>query len=93
MLLNTFIRMIVLRIRRIEVVRRSQASIFKPGVHRLVASTCLVPINKFCLLCLCLYMYLPQRLLITSGMICTSYDWLNKFYIFCMATVVGIVST
>ena len=32
------------------------------------------------------------RLLITSDMIRTPYDWLNRFYSFCMAIVVGIVS-
>ena len=32
------------------------------------------------------------RLLITSGMMWTSYDWLNKFYSFCMAAVVSIIS-
>ena len=32
------------------------------------------------------------RLLITSGVIWTSYDWLNKFYSFYMATAFVIVS-
>ena len=32
------------------------------------------------------------RLLITSDMIWTPYDWLNRFYSFYMAIVVGIVS-
>ena len=35
---------------------------------------------------------LPLRLLITSGMIWTLYDWLNKFYSFYMTAVVNIVS-
>ena len=38
----------------------------------------------------------PPRLLITTGMIgmiWTPYDWLNKFYSFCMAAVVRIVSS
>ena len=30
--------------------------------------------------CVCLYVCPPPRLLITSGVICTPYDWLNKFY-------------
>ena len=37
----------------------------------------------------------PPRLLITSGMMWCDidpYDWLNKFYGFYMATVVGIIS-
>ena len=36
--------------------------------------------------CVCL----PLRLLITSGMIWTSYDWLNKYYSYNMATVAVI---
>ena len=34
----------------------------------------------------------PPRILITSGVIWTPYDWLNKFYSFYVAAVVGIVS-
>ena len=34
----------------------------------------------------------PPRLLITSGMIWSQYDWLNKFYSFYMAAIVGIIS-
>ena len=34
----------------------------------------------------------PLRLLITSGVIWTPYDWLNKFYSRYMAIVVGIVN-
>ena len=32
------------------------------------------------------------RLLVTSGVIWTSYDWLNKFYSFYVIALVGIVS-
>ena len=32
-----------------------------------------------------------SRILITSGVIWTPYDWLNKFYSCYMATLVGIV--
>ena len=39
-------------------------------------------------MCLCP----PPRLLITSGMIWTPYDWLNKFYSFYMAAEVVISS-
>ena len=44
--------------------------------------------------CECLYACVcpPPRLLITSGVICTPYDWLNKFYGFYMAAMVGIGS-
>ena len=37
-------------------------------------------------------MCLLPRLVITSGMICTLYYWLNKFYSFYVAAIVGIVS-
>ena len=40
----------------------------------------------------CVCVCLPLRLLITSGMIQTPYDWLNKFYGFYMPAVVSIVS-
>ena len=38
----------------------------------------------------CVYMCLPPRLLITSGVIWTPYDWVNKFYSY-MAALVSIV--
>ena len=38
-----------------------------------------------------MHVCLPLRLLITSGMILTLYDWLAKFYSCYMVTVVGIV--
>ena len=34
----------------------------------------------------------PPRLVITNGMIWTPYGWLNKFYSFCMAAIVSIIS-
>ena len=34
---------------------------------------------------------LPPRLVITSGMIWTSYDWLNKLYSFCIAAIIGSI--
>ena len=45
--------------------------------------------------CACLCVCPPPRLLITSGVMWCDidpYDWLNKFYGFYMAAVVGIVS-
>ena len=39
----------------------------------------------------CLSVSAP-RLVIVSGVIWTPYDWLNKFYCFCIAAVIGIVS-
>ena len=41
--------------------------------------------------CLCVCLCPPPRLLITSGVIWTLYDWLNKFYRCYMAIIVGIV--
>ena len=41
--------------------------------------------------CACMCVSAPS-LLITSDVIWTSYDWLNKFYSFYMENVVGIVS-
>ena len=47
-------------------------------------------------MCLCVYVCMcvcpPLRLLITSGVIWTPYDWLNKFYSRYMAIVVLIVN-
>ena len=42
--------------------------------------------------CVCVYVCPPLRLLITSGVIQTPYDWLNKFYSHYMAIVVIIVN-
>ena len=39
----------------------------------------------------CMFVYPPPKLLITSGMKWTLYDWLNKFYSYYIATAVGIV--
>ena len=46
----------------------------------------------FVCVCVCICVCLCLRLLITSGMIWTSHDWLNKFYSCYMATVVVIIS-
>ena len=47
-------------------------------------------------MCVCLFVFVcvcpPLRLLLTSGMIWTPYNWLNKFYRCYMATVVVIVN-
>ena len=40
----------------------------------------------------CVCVCLPPRLLITSGVIWTLYNWLNKFYSCYMAIVVVIVN-
>ena len=42
--------------------------------------------------CVCACVCVAPRLLITSGVIWTSYDWLSKFYSCYMATVVIIVN-
>ena len=41
-----------------------------------------------------MYVYVcrPLRLVVTSGMIWTPHDWLNKFYSFYMAVMVSIIS-
>ena len=41
--------------------------------------------------CVCVCVCPLPRLLITSGMILTLYDWLANFYSCYMATVVGII--
>ena len=43
-------------------------------------------------MCVCVFVCPPLRLLITSGVIWTPYDWLNKFYSCYMATVVIIIN-
>ena len=49
-----------------------------------------------CVVFMCMYssvyVCLSARLLITSGVMWTPYDWLNKFYNFYLASVVSIVS-
>ena len=42
--------------------------------------------------CVCMFVCASLRLFITSGMIRTPCDWLNKIYSCCMAIVVGIVN-
>ena len=42
--------------------------------------------------CVCMCVCPPPRLLITSGVMWTTYDWLNKFYSSYMATVVITVN-
>ena len=42
--------------------------------------------------CVCVCVCPPPRLLITSSMIWTPYDWLNKFYSCYMAIVVVIIN-
>ena len=43
-------------------------------------------------MCACVCVCPHPRLSITSGVIWTLCDWLNKFYSFCMAAIVGFVS-
>ena len=64
--------------------------IFKLGACWLQAGVRLVSYNCFCTdICICVCP--PPRLLITSSMIWTPCDWLNKFYGCYMATVVVII--
>ena len=39
---------------------------------------------------MCVFVCAPPRLLITSGVIWTPYDWLNKFYS-CIMTIVAVI--
>ena len=52
----------------------------------------IVCVHAYMCTCICVYVSPPPRLLITSGVIWTPYDWLNKFYSIYMVAVVGIVS-
>ena len=73
---------------------------FKPGARRPVAGASLVARNWYCpqvcmCLCVCVCVCSPLRLVITSGMMWCNIDaiWLvNKFYNFCMAPIVSIIS-
>ena len=62
------------------------AKVFKPGQRLDVCMCVCVRVRTYVSACP------PPRLLITSGVIWTSYDWLNKFYSCYMATVVVIVN-
>ena len=62
------------------------------GSGSLILFLCGRPYVCVCVcLCACVYVSAP-RLLIISGRILTPYDWLNKFYSFYMAAIVGILS-
>ena len=60
----------------------------RAGLLRIALST---NVGMHVYVCVCVCLSAP-RLLITSGVIQTPYDWLNKFYGFYMTAVVGIVS-
>ena len=72
----------------------------KPGEHQPQAGApgflklilCELSVCVFVCVCVCVCVCPRLRLLITSGVIETSYDWLNKFYSCYMATVVVIVN-
>ena len=72
--------------------------IFKPGVHRPQASVHMVLkmdsvwiIGMRVCVCVCVCVCLRPRLIITSGVIWTSYNLLNKFYSCYIATVAIII--
>ena len=46
----------------------------------------------FVCVCVCVCVCLPPRLLITSDVIWTPYDWLNKFYSCYMTIIVSIIN-
>ena len=62
--------------------------IFKPGTHLVYK---IVFVRMSVCVCVCVCVSIP-RLLITSGVICSPYDWLNKSYSCDMATVVVIIN-
>ena len=72
--------------------------IIKPDVHRSQFTWLLKIVSVWTYVCVCVCVcvyscvYLPPNLLITSGVIWTPYDWLNKFYSCYMTTVVIITN-
>ena len=60
---------------------------------RRLVSTCFLEIDLVCKVCLCVCP--PPRLVTASDVMwhdMNPYDWLNKFYSFYMAAIVGIIS-
>ena len=67
------------------------SALFKPGAC--LAFLKIDPVRIISLhVCVCVCVCPRLRLLIASGVICTSYDWLNKFYSCNMATIVIIIN-
>ena len=64
----------------------------KPGGTCLVSYNCFFSVNVYMCMHVCMCVCPPPRLLITSGTICISYDWVNKFYSFYIAVVISIIS-
>ena len=64
-----------------------------PGFWKLILPMkCVyVSVSVFFCVCVCVSVCPPPKLVITSGVIWTLFDWLNKFYSFCIAALVGIV--
>ena len=56
------------------------------------AGACQDSRNQTCPQSVCLCLPPTLRLVITSGVIWTPYDWLKRFYSFCMAAIISIVS-
>ena len=63
----------------------------QPLDHHLKIVSVWISVYVFVCVCVCVCVS-TLRLLITSGVIWTPYDWLNKFYSCYMATVVIIVN-
>ena len=80
---------IVTRPAKIDHTSAKNSQFIKPGVHR-PACAWFLKIDPVWIVGMCVCPRL--RLFITSGLIWTSYDWLNKFYICYMATLAIIVS-
>ena len=61
------------------------------SVH-LVSENCFVSSCVCVCVCVRAHVHLHLRLIVTSGVIWTPYDWINKFYSYNMAAIVGIAS-
>ena len=48
--------------------------------------------HMYVFVCACVCISPPPRLLITSSMMWSQYDWLNEFYSFYMTAIVSIIS-
>ena len=73
--------------------RKLHIKVFKPGTLDCGRRAWLLVIDLVREVCVCVCP--PPRLVITSGVMwhdMDPYDWLNKYYSFCMAAIVGIVS-
>ena len=62
------------------------------SVHECLYACACVCVCVCACVCVCVCVCVPPRLLLTSGVMWCNIDWLNKFYGFYMAALVGIIS-